>query len=234
MLAALGLLTGMALDHSILRSPPADAHGYHARVRADVRAIPYRIGDWVGYDVELPQAAVAKLQPNAMLSRRYRDVRSGREAGLLIVHCTDARDLLGHYPPVCYPASGWRLTSSAPRTWPTDAGGVHGSCYRFEREALGAQVSMTIANFMVLPGEGTVADMAAVNALAQDPQRKYLGAAQVQLLLDGDTDQATADTVFHELIGANAKVIQTIQAGPGSPRRRNDRGPLARSPYEQR
>jgi len=32
----------------------------------------------------------------------------------MIVHCGDVRDMIGHYPPVCYPANGWKPGPSAP------------------------------------------------------------------------------------------------------------------------
>ena len=72
---------------------------------------------------EVPPEAQELLRPNAIFSRRFQ--RPG-EIGVhvLVVHCSDARDMIGHYPPICYPSSGWVSTitgnrpTSSSATWP--------------------------------------------------------------------------------------------------------------------
>ena len=87
----------------------------NAEVLTAIDAAPYRIGQWIGEDVAVPPAALEILQTNAILSRRFRHLTSGINANLLVVHCSDARDMQGHYPPVCYPANGWILPEGGGR-----------------------------------------------------------------------------------------------------------------------
>src|SRR6185437_11848693 len=78
---------------------PAGMAEYHQRIRAAAEALPMNIGSWRGQDAPVTAGAVALLHPNVIVSRRYLDPASGRAVNFLLVQCTDARDILGHYPP---------------------------------------------------------------------------------------------------------------------------------------
>jgi hypothetical protein len=107
------ILAGVTAD--MLSHPTADdAAPYHKRMLAVVDRIPKAIGDWSGVDVGVPAAAGRMLHPNAMCSRRYRYGQNGPSVDLLVIHCSDARDMGCHYPPVCYPAHGWKLRRDRP------------------------------------------------------------------------------------------------------------------------
>ena len=86
---------------------PADAEPYLERVRQAVGDVPASFDEWHSRPIEIPADALDMLKPNAVLSRRYTHRDTGRSVNLLIVHCRTARDLVGHYPPVCYPSIGW-------------------------------------------------------------------------------------------------------------------------------
>jgi Protein of unknown function (DUF3485) len=209
---ALGLIGAMALGRWS-RLAPHDAEPYHARVRAAIEAVPYRVGDWVGTDQPIVEAAVKLLQPNAMLNRVYRNIQTGRTATLLIVHCKDARDLAGHYPPVCYPAHGWQEDDSRERDWAAGSLPITGMEYAFSYgEAIGRQ-RMTVANFMVLPTGEIRRDMAAVREVAADYTRHFFGAAQFQIIMDTSIPSADRDAIVAELLGAVRPVIDAIRAG---------------------
>ena len=77
-----------------------------AEVAHAMQSIPMFIGRWVGQDKEVPKEAQKLLRPNAILSRIYTSAASPT-TWIVVVHCSDARDLDGHYPPKCYPAHGW-------------------------------------------------------------------------------------------------------------------------------
>ena len=55
----------------------------------------------------LRAGGVAAGVPTAVLSRRFVELGTGRHATLGVIHCGDVRDMNGHYPPSCYPSSGW-------------------------------------------------------------------------------------------------------------------------------
>src|SRR5690348_12138148 len=90
------LLAGLALERHSLRGDMQDPVPYHQQVRAAVEAIPFRIGSWFGTDSPVPPAAVALLHANVALCRSYKNIDNGRQITFLLVHCSDARDILGH------------------------------------------------------------------------------------------------------------------------------------------
>ena len=141
------LMVGGVAAHQGRYETAAAYDQYHARCRAAVAAIPSGVGHWLGRDVPLPQPALDLLVPNALRHVRYTDfspaalVGPDRRVSLILVQCKLAKDMLGHYPPRCYPAHGARLLSGEPRTW--DVGGgleIEGVEYAFaepERGDLG-------------------------------------------------------------------------------------------------
>src|ERR1043166_1141556 len=73
---------------------PRDAEPFHQRAKGAIESIPYQLGGWCGQDEAIPPAATHLLRPNVILSRTYVDPgRMDRQAGLLIVQCTDSRDM---------------------------------------------------------------------------------------------------------------------------------------------
>ena len=49
----------------------------------------------------------------------------------LLVQCRDARDLQGHWPPVCYRGQGWVQSAALPRSWEVQDLQVEGMQYDF-------------------------------------------------------------------------------------------------------
>ncbi|MEM9420221.1 MAG: hypothetical protein AAGA25_14375, partial [Planctomycetota bacterium] len=60
------------------------------------------------------------------------------------------------------------------------------------------------------PGTGMVPDMARVRDAGADPQRRSLGAAQVQVVTDGSYTQAERDAIFAELLTPHWPLIHAI------------------------
>src|SRR5580658_8411121 len=101
---------------------PADAAKYLEASRKAIDGISLSLvgptgEQWTGTDVPVAAAATELLRPNTILSRDYVSQSTGQTATLLIVDCSDARDLQGHYPPRCYPAQGQQFLASDQRTW---------------------------------------------------------------------------------------------------------------------
>jgi hypothetical protein len=209
-LLALGLLGGMAVAN-LWRPEPEDVEPYHERVRDAVQGISYRIGDWIGVDQPLPQAAVQLLKPNALFCRAYRNVQSGWTSRLLVVHCRDARDLVGHFPPVCYPAHGWTLDFVRPRDWHVRGLFIPGAEYGFSFTGPESVEQIVIANFMVLPKGEILRDMRGVQKAAADYTAHWYGAAQVQLVTSANLTDAQRDLVVQELVGSIDFVIESVR-----------------------
>lgn len=208
---ALALLGGAAADRLSLR-PPTDAGPYHERVREAVKLLPKRIGDWMGREIEQPTAAVRLLRPNVILCREYQNYVTLRRATFLVVQCSDARDLVGHYPPVCYPNQGWRVMSKEPGDWDVDGTVVRGTIYQF-RQPGGAMQTTVVRNFMVLPDGRFERDMDAVDAASQNVERRFYGAAQVQVIVDASVPAEERDEIFGTLVAGNWPVIEAIRSG---------------------
>lgn len=213
--ATLVLLSAMAAARAV-RPRPIDAAPYHQHVRQVAASLPRRIGDWVGTDTQVPPAAVEMLQPNVLIHREYRHLPSGRTASLLLVQCKDARDLAGHFPPVCYPAHGWRETRREPHDWHLDGQVIHGTLYGFQFRGAPGVRRMAVANFMVLPDGRTLRDMEGVQRAAADYTRHFLGAAQVQIVMDAAIGETQRDEAVEQLLRGCRDVIEAIRL-PGDP-----------------
>ena len=217
------LLAGIAVQQS-RHIKPEDVQPYHARAKSAVDAVPYQLGEWSGKDNDIPVAAQKLLRPNAILSRLYSDnatatSRRPRIAQLLIVQCEDSRDMLGHFPPVCYRAQGKTLDErySGPRDWKVGNTAIPGHEYQFTEMKDGQITRVTVYNFLIVPGRGIVRDMKGIEQAAEDYQQRYYGAAQFQVVFHGsastDRTREERDAMFAELIGPNLQVIETLTSG---------------------
>lgn len=213
-LLAMAVLTGIAVA-TLARPAPEDAEPYHARVRAAVDAVPRQVEGWIGEDVDIPEAAQRLLKPNAILSRGYRNIETGQAVTLVIVHTKDARDMLGHYPPNCYPRAGWTMESDGPRTWQVDALRYEGMEYAFSFTKPGQRQEMVVDNLLILPGGEFARDMGQVIHLASDYTRHFFGAGQVQVITPAGMTDQQRQAVFQTMIGAITPVIDALRSGPG-------------------
>ncbi|MEM6755934.1 MAG: exosortase-associated EpsI family protein [Planctomycetota bacterium] len=208
------LLGGMTVQQAVYRVPPADAEGYHTRVGEKIDELPYSFESWIGTDSAVPAAAVRLLRANRVFSRRFTDMQDGRSVQVLIVHCTDARDLIGHYPPHCYPGNGWQgrgrevLEMNVAGHPPIEA-----TRYEFDRGEDESGAKITIYNFMVLPDGQLARDMDAVSAASQDYRRKFFGAAQVQVLVPPDMPEDEQLVLAEQFVELIDPVIREIQSG---------------------
>src|SRR4051812_41694193 len=196
-LVCLAILAGMWTE-ARARVQPADAEPYHKLARDAISSLPYQINGWVGRDDEIPPAAVKLLRPNKMISRTYVDpLHISRSAGVLVVQCKDSRDMLGHYPPVCYPAHGMTMLSEQQRDWAVgDRATIPGTEYVFLHDDGVSKYRMAVYNFMIVPNVGIVRDMKGIANAAQDYQRRYFGAAQFQVTMSAEMPQYDRDRIF--------------------------------------
>jgi hypothetical protein len=211
-LAAVMICT-LACTKVILFRIPAQAEAYHRRIVDAVSKSPEHFGTWVSVDAPVPEAAITMLRPNATISRRYTNVDTGDNATLLLVQCRDARDLFGHYPPVCYAAHGFKLVESIPRDWQLDTLAIRGMQYTFSSTQPDQITSMIIYDFMMLPDGTTCRDMEGVYSSARDPRRRKLGAAQMQILLSPTLPEEQRDKLFLSLVQSNRAAIDAILDG---------------------
>ena len=210
------VLLALLADRTMLRMAPAETDAYHATVREAIEALPAAIGSWAGTDTPVPEAAVRMLHPNIILSRRYEnlDMSKNESVTLLIVHVRDARDVLGHYPPVCYPGQGWKTQQAAPIDWSVADMTIRGTGYEFGRDRLEGASRLYVDNFLILAGGETCRDMDGVELAAQDRSRKFFGAGQVQLVYDGRTTPQRRREISEEFLKSTEPALRAI-AGDG-------------------
>lgn len=212
----LGLLGGIAVQDST-HLKPADVEPYHARAKAEIEGWPRTIpdGNWTTVaDVKLPDSAEQLLHPNCVIQRRYSSGSlqvNGQpvQASLLIVQCTDSRDMAGHFPPICYPASGCRQLSQSPFRINVNGTPVPGFEYEFLRQIL-PTYRQAVYDFFIVPGKGFKTDMDDVRSAAKNYQARYYGAAQFQVVMDADYPQDIREQAFRMIIGANPKALSDL------------------------
>lgn len=211
-LVSAGLLSAIGTA-SLIRPGLDDAEPFHERIRLATRAIPYQIGLWSGEDKQLPPAAIKLLRPNVLFNRAYHNLETGQQVTLLLVQCKDARDLAGHYPPICYPAHGWIEDYARPRDWTVRGLNIQAMEYGFSFARLEDTSRIVVYNFMVLPDGQILRDMQGVRQAADDYTRHFFGAAQVQLIADAIVPDARRGQAFHDLLAANQPLLEALMSG---------------------
>lgn len=197
-----------------VRPTPADADDFHRRAREAIEAIPTTFGSWIGHDEQVAQEALRLLSANKVLSRSYTHVGTGQHVGLLVVQCRHARDMIGHFPPVCYPNSGWSLQSRESQTFVVDDLTIPATEYEFAISRFGSAGRLWIYNFMVLPTGQLAADMDGVEAVAADYTQKFFGAAQVQLVFKASgMDRMERQRIAQQFLRMIRDTIDVMRSG---------------------
>lgn len=220
-LMCLCLLLGIALQQrGRLRPDDPRVVAYHAGAKKAINEMDWRIealgSIWTAVERTPETAAVRLLRPNIILSRRYvQNTTSARPmtAELLIVQCRDSRDMIGHYPPVCYRNIGHELVLRRGRG-PITVGNqlVPFTEYRFEKYTQGRAEAIFVYNFFVVPGRGAVDDIGGINEAAEDYERRFFGAAQFQVVMQEAVvpNPNDRDEIFAALLRSRPELIATL------------------------
>lgn len=188
-----------------------DATAYHAQIATAVSGIPIKFGAWEGSEIKVPAPAAKLLRPNALFARRYDNTKTGRWANLVLVHCTDSRDMSGHYPPNCYPATGWTQShESESASIQVGLRTIPMVVYSFTRTEFNAVRHTVIYNFFILPG-GFATAMSDVQRASGDRRVRPYGAAQVQIIMDSATPESDRQEIVQELLQPLMPVIDLLQ-----------------------
>ncbi len=207
------LLGAIALENA-RHVKPENVEPFHEAAKAAIASLPYTMGSWAGSDMEVPPEAVKLLKPNIILSRKYVNYSKVNQwVSLLIVQCRDSRDMVGHYPPVCYPGQGEEMVSQRDLTISVAGLTVPVREYLFQRSIADQVAKRYVYNFLAVPGAGLIRDMEGVYRAAEDYQRRYYGAAQVQVLMPVDIEEAAREGILRTFFGANAGLIRLLRDG---------------------
>ena len=214
-IASAAALAALAALGTLRPSAPQGVKGYITAVVNQIDDTPYRINGWTGRDLNQPPTeAVDMLRPSRVLHRGYMSDGSRDEVRIVIVHCPDVRDMAGHHPPNCYPATGW--TSVEAGTMQIDAFGGEQTfaLHRFARREGGTNHRLTIASGFVVPGhDAVIPDMAELRSVSENRRRTKLGAAQVQIIIDKAAGQDEIRRVIETFLPALEPVVDRVTEG---------------------
>jgi len=174
-----------------------------AEVDRALSAVPMLLGVWLGTDVPLPAGAREVLHATGTLSRRYVRIGTNTEVTVAVVHCGDVRDMLGHYPPACYPSQGWQLTNAEGDRVELRMLGKPASAavYRFEKPELGgAKSSLTVVGCFLLPGQPSTPEVSRLRAIARDRASSSAGVGQIQIVFGGWPEIADMSAAVQDLL----------------------------------
>lgn len=214
-IASLLILVGAGAESVSLMAPAGSAE-YHSYVRKVGRDLPLTIGNWAAREVPLPEVALKVLRPNLVISRRYTNAMNGLECSVLLIQCADARDLVGHYPPVCYPGQGWKLIRDQAKDWASDPKPVCGMEYEFSRIKLESDSGIYVANTMIFPDGGFGRNMDDLFAVAYTAHKRHFGAAQLQIVIDQNVPADERNQFVAQMLSIHRPVIDAIQMGSPS------------------
>lgn len=214
------LLVALAAAGTLNPEAPANTEAYFEGVARTMDRLPYRIGSWIGTDLSsAPPQVLEMLRPNRVIHRAYSRERD--QFRLVMVHCTDAQDMQGHYPKRCYPATGWNFTGSETVRAKYSSQERDLTIFRFSRTGdFGRPMSITIGLFFALPTQGMpepaeaiYADLSGVRGASENRRRNLLGSAQFQIIFDSDKPSDEVVRVVEEIAPALDPVIEAVAEG---------------------
>jgi hypothetical protein len=212
LIATLLLLGAIATER--LRWPDhEDVAPYHTAVRREVQAFPTQVGDWQGQQQSIPQGARSLLRPNVTFSRIYRNTENARAFTMLFIQCRDARDMLGHFPPACYPAQGWSVSDTQHASWRTAGQTIKGTIYHLEKALYDRLSTQTVVNVILLPNGQFAHTMDEVQRVAADRQYRHYGAAQIQFVFGRQWSTRERRRIVQRFLGAAEPAIDVIRRG---------------------
>ena|SRR5437868_2475658 len=216
------LLLGVAAD-ALRRPQPKDAEPFHAGLQA-LKQTFSDPDEWICLDPDhkLPDGAVALLKPNLTICRIYLKPRFQ----FLLVQCRDARDMGGHYPPVCYPANGCVVVGDEHgrnMTWTIEGKTIIGKEYEFSHFEEGQTCTQIIDNLLILPrGQDCyVREIKEVRDFASDYRQHFFGAAQIQFVFDESVPENERRDTMTQLIGKNMNLLTALEHHSDEPRHSN-------------
>lgn len=211
-LLALVLVAGVGAYRATLPGPES-AEAFHARAAELVKNIPAKFGSWSGKDQVVQTEAIRLLRPNAIVSRYYVNEEDGRGVGFMFVQCKTVRDMAGHYPPNCYPNTGWSEVSHREIAWPMGEDREPAVAYEYLFESgFTHQVSQKyVINTIILPDGFVTPDYRRLNRQTSNYLARPFGAAQVQLVFSGEGySPEERVTVAHEFAHQLREVVDFL------------------------
>ena len=221
LVAGLASVAMFAAGRSLVAEPPPDPAiaAHRARIAETVAALPPRFGPWIGTDVPVPSGAQRILTPNALVCRDMRTLEGDDRATFILVHCSDVRDMLGHWPPVCYRADGWEREEETPHEIEISLDGrptlkaLRHRFARFREEGLPERIEVWTA--FLAPRSEPTGNLDAFRARAGRRGTSSLGLAQLQVVLPSEIDEPRRDEIVRNMFAdLPANLLDALAADP--------------------
>jgi exosortase len=205
------LLAGIAVE-AVCRPGAGDAQPFHDRVRLACATIPVDFGPWHGTDTPMPADVLTLLRPNALCNRTYRNTDSGDAVNFNIVQCQDARDMTGHFPPLCFAAHGWTQEQTQDRQLVVGGTTIPIREYIFARTQASRTTRLAVIHFVALPDRKFDRDLSAIWRAAADFTRRCFGAAQIELVFTAERSAGYRDGVACQFLAVNQPLLAALTA----------------------
>lgn len=216
------LLIAMAA-YSVLSIRPSGSDAYFRQVREAIEALPDRIEGYHSVDREPLPSSIELLRPNKLLQRQYTNPVTRSTFSILIVHCGDVRDMMGHYPPKCYPSNGWEVDAATSESIErAGSSPIPITRYRVSQESGTTRYARVIANTFVVPRADSPLgrDDRVLDSVTRTRWSSGLGAAQVQIITDAEMDDDTRERIERAVAGELQGLIDAVarpRDGEGEP-----------------
>jgi hypothetical protein len=208
---AFGILA-MAVSQKISARPTVDPTPYHARIQA-IASQP--VADSAVWRVEdLPDEGLKDaFRANVFLKQSFQNKVTGERVSFSLIQCRDVRDLVRHYPSICYPARAMVQSMRRPIDWTVDGLSMHATEYLFESNDFRQANATDVYHFIVLPNGSTTGDPGIMKK--QMPlQNRFYGAAQVQIVFSGTAiEEGRRLAIVDEMIRMHRPIFDAILGG---------------------
>lgn len=208
------LLLGAAADRASL-APPIDPTAYHQQICALAGAVSWNQSDWYAVEQPTQERVGTWIHANIFRDILLTNALTGHSVNLLIEHCDDARDLIPHFPAVCYPSRGMDTMGVWNRDWKVGDMTIQGTEYLFDQNEFQAGGSLIVDNFMILPTGQFCREMKEVKRELPVADR-YVGLAQFQIVFPATIPQAQREADLRQILLPCCDLIRAIRHGPGT------------------
>ena len=177
-------------------------------------------GVWIRLrEVSVPTDQSRLLDLNAFSSGEYRRLGSYPPitATLFIAYCRDARSMMGHHPPKCYPASGWRQVGPASNFAISRSDGreIKAAVYKFTRHQADER-ELFVVNGFFAAGDFFGATLEEARDVVQPSLLGGQGLFQFQILLQDVGLTADVEEYAREIIRGIPPAVFDVSVGSPS------------------
>lgn len=205
---------GIGAANKLRLGSPPDAAPFLQQVRTEAAKALGNIPGFVVQRGQLPRQAFELLRPNVLESRAYTEIASGAAFTVLLVHCGDVNDMGAHYPPACYPGSGFKVTQTNPMPLELAGLSLNGVEYHLNPSRFDERSPICIWNCMFLPGGESTYSPNDLRARTRTGNLRYYGSGQIQVLVSSSLSEKQRQEIYQAAIAIYEPAIRAMLSDP--------------------